>query len=532
MKAEFIKAERRAVMTNRSPKYVFKSAISLIMAFFLLLPLILTACTADETKKSSFSWDMTKDEYTKVANEKIKYVMSLLFPAVYEQHKDFKTEPTLFAGATKSFDYSLFGYETDAGVSVYLTQELKLDKVSASGSLLKYEQLTEDQVEQVVEKLQKSAEPYGAVLTKENVSFTEEDGELMARCYVRVQTDDGSESKPLYEKIDPSWTKIDKIDTNEQKLRKITDPFVKEMFELSDLSDYKVSFENNRLQYRFILGGYKTKELITFHYSSQMTLDSIAYSDHPFDAPSDYLNIVTDKQLDKAYKKLKEAVGGQLSKKECILGTQDQYLTMYATDDEIAKTKVCTVYELAKDERAAIREKDPNYTPDYTGLSDEYVQMRKQADAAIMKKYGLQSFSNYDISIGSNKDYTSHGVSYTLMIGEYETEEVLHVSFDRKYEQTSIFGNFGEWSWLFSYISPEEIEAAIKRLDEKFIEETGLPLEEGSVRIKFDDNKNLYFQRSAVVDIEPEQGESHGDHYHYYQWEYLFVYNSLKKTSK
>jgi len=72
MKAEFIKAERRAVMTNRSPKYVFKSAISLIMAFFLLLPLILTACTADETKKSSFSWDMTKDEYTKVANEKIK----------------------------------------------------------------------------------------------------------------------------------------------------------------------------------------------------------------------------------------------------------------------------------------------------------------------------------------------------------------------------------------------------------------------------------------------------------------------------
>lgn len=517
-------------MTNRSPKYVFKCAISLIMALVLLLPLVLTACTADETKKSSFSWDMTKDEYTKVANEKIKYVMCELFPSVYEQNKDRKAEPMLFAGARNEFVYQLFGYSTDAWVSVRLTQDLKLDNLTVTGPLWEYEQLTKEQVAQIVEKLQKRAEPYGVTLTKENVSFMEEDGEIMARCYVRVQTEDGWDNEPLYEKIDPSWTKIDKIDTNEKKLRKITDPFVKEMFELSDLSDYKVSFDNKKLQYRFQLGGYETKEMITFHYSSQMTLDSIAYSDHPFDAPSDYLNIVTDKQLDKAYKKLKEAVGGQLSKKECILGTQDQYLTMYATDDEIAKTKVCTVYELAKDERAAIREKDPNYTPDYTGLSDEYVQMRKQADAAIMNKYGLQSFSNYDVQVGDRDSF--FGVKYILMIGDYETEEVLHVSFNRKYEQTSIHGNFGEWSWLFSYITPEEIEDKIKRLDGEFVEETGLPLEEGSVRITIDDNKNLMFRREAIIHTEPGQGDSHGDHYHYFQTEYLFVYNSLKKTGK
>ena len=517
-------------MTNKSHKNIFKTFISLIMALLLLLPLVLTACTKEDEKKSSFSWNMTKEEYTKVANDKIAYVMCELFPSVYEQNKDFKTDPTLFAGVQKGFGYTLFGYETDVWITVFLTQELKLDKVSVNGSLLKYEQLSEDQVEQVVKKLQKSAEPYGVTLTKENVSFMEEDGEIMARCYVRVQTEDGWDNEPLYEKIDPSWTKLEKIDTSEKKLRKNTDPFVKEMFELSDLSDYKVSFDNKKLQYRFQLGGYETKELITFHYSSQMTLESVVYSDHLFDAPSDYLNIVTDKQLEKAYKKLKEAVGGQLSKKECILGTEDQYLTMYATEEEIAKTKVCTVYELAKDERAAIREKDPNYTPDYTGLSDEYVQMRKQADAAIMKKYGLQSFSNYDVYIEQQK--TFYEVNYILVIGGIKTDEELSVSFDLKYNQTSVYGNFGEWSWLFSYISPEEIEAAIKRLDEKFIEETGLPLEEGSVRITIDDNKNLMFRREAIIHTEPGQGDSHGDHYHYYQCEYLFVYNSLKKTSK
>lgn len=513
-------------------KNIFKSATSLIMVLLLILPLVLTSCTANDEKKISFNWNMTKEEYAKAANEKITYVMSELFPTVYKQNKDRKAEPTLFGGARNEFVYQLFGYSTDAWVSVRLTQDLKLDSVTVTGPLWEYEQLTKEQVEQLVGKLQKRAEPYGVTLTKKNISFSGQTGGLKACAYVHYETDNGQETETLYEYIDPSWTSIKNVDTSKKQLREKTDLFVKEMFDLSNLSDYKVSFDNKKLQYRFQLGGYETKELITFHYSSQMTLESVVYSDHLFDAPSDYLNIVTDKQLEKAYKKLKEAVGGQLSKKECILGTEDQYLTMYATDDEIAKAKVCTVYDLAKDERAAIREKDPNYTPDYTGLSDEYVEMRKQADAAIMKKYGLQSFSNYDISIGSNKDYTAHNVSYTLMIGEYETEEVLHVSFDRKYEQTSIFGNFGEWSWLFSYISPEEIEDKIKRLDEKFIEETGLPLEEGSVRITIDDNKNLMFRREAIIHTEPGQGDSHGDHYHYFQTEYLFVYNSLKKTSK
>lgn len=110
------------------------------------------------------------------------------------------------------------------------------------------------------------------------------------------------------------------------------------------------------------------------------------------------------------------------------------------------------------------------YTPDYEGLSEKEIEIRKVADAAITEEYGFTNLANYRISMrkSSNARSDAHDiVFYTLMLHGVKTKEsyTVHV---KDLEVIEINGDYGEYVEYLSRVSKRDVEKAVDQLSEKF----------------------------------------------------------------
>ena len=295
--------------------------------------------------------------------------MSELFPSLYDRFKDQTIKTTLNKGVRSQFSYKLNDvYATSAYIAINLTTDLKLKSVLVNGPIGELEQLSKKETEEIVTNLKSQASTYDATLADDEIKFEQEKDDLVAYGYIDYDDNGISRTERLTLKIDPSLVERTKKVPNEKELRKKLDPFIKDMFYLKDLSEYNVFFEDNKLQYQFCLYGYKSSEIMQFCYWPDSEFPGFTYELDKFASVTEYKDIVTKKDLDKALEKLRQKSGKNISKEDCLLYIGEEYLIMHGGGKEV---KVASIYNLADDELAAIKAKDPSYTPDYTGLSDE-----------------------------------------------------------------------------------------------------------------------------------------------------------------
>lgn len=99
-------------------------------------------------------------------------------------------------------------------------------------------------------------------------------------------------------------------------------------------------------------------------------------------------------------------------------------------------------------------------------LTDEERSIIALADAEILKKYPIESFDHYQISIdqGRNGDYF---VRYKLMIGNYRTYESYTVKLNDDKTVEDVYGNYGEYAVYLPYATEEKIRAAEEKLEKQ-----------------------------------------------------------------
>ena len=110
------------------------------------------------------------------------------------------------------------------------------------------------------------------------------------------------------------------------------------------------------------------------------------------------------------------------------------------------------------------------YTPNYEGLSEKEIEIRKIADAAVTEEYGFKNLANYDISINKSSSYRKdayHIVHYTLMLHGVRTYESYSVHV-KDLEVTEINGDYGELVKYLDLVSKKDVEKAVDELIEKF----------------------------------------------------------------
>ena len=87
------------------------------------------------------------------------------------------------------------------------------------------------------------------------------------------------------------------------------------------------------------------------------------------------------------------------------------------------------------------------YTPNYEGLTENEIEIRKVADKAVTKEYGFTNLANYDISINKSSSYRKdayHIVHYTLMLHGVRTNESYSVHV-KDLEVVEVNGDYGEF---------------------------------------------------------------------------------------
>ena len=115
------------------------------------------------------------------------------------------------------------------------------------------------------------------------------------------------------------------------------------------------------------------------------------------------------------------------------------------------------------------------YTPNYEGLSEQEIKVRKIADEAIKEEFGFNNLANYQISVkrvtGESVGYRTNAnkftVGYTLQIGGIVTDERYSVTVE-EYEVVDIYGDYGEFAEYLSLVSKEDVDKAVDELIEKF----------------------------------------------------------------
>ncbi len=110
--------------------------------------------------------------------------------------------------------------------------------------------------------------------------------------------------------------------------------------------------------------------------------------------------------------------------------------------------------------------------------TEEELAVIELADAEILKKFPIGSLANYQVRIDKNAK-GGYSVRYTLMIGNYRTNEsyTVRVNEDRTVE--SIYGEYGEYAAYLPYATEDKIRAAEEKLTEqieKYDESSGFYL--------------------------------------------------------
>lgn len=110
------------------------------------------------------------------------------------------------------------------------------------------------------------------------------------------------------------------------------------------------------------------------------------------------------------------------------------------------------------------------YTPNYEGLTEKEIEIRKIADKAVTKEYGFTNLANYDISVNKSSSYRKdayHIVHYTFMLYGIRTHESYSVQIE-DLEVTQVMGDYGEFVEYLSLVSKDDVDKAVDELIEKF----------------------------------------------------------------
>jgi len=110
------------------------------------------------------------------------------------------------------------------------------------------------------------------------------------------------------------------------------------------------------------------------------------------------------------------------------------------------------------------------YTPNYDGLTEKEIEIRKIADKAVTKEYGFTNLANYDISINKSSSYKKdayHIVHYTFMLHGIRTNESYSVQI-KDLEVLEVNGEYGEFVEYLSLVSKDDVDKAVDELIEKF----------------------------------------------------------------
>ena len=110
------------------------------------------------------------------------------------------------------------------------------------------------------------------------------------------------------------------------------------------------------------------------------------------------------------------------------------------------------------------------YTPNYEGLTEKEIEIRKIADKAVTEEYGFTNLANYDISINKSSSYRKdayHIVHYTLMLHGIKTPESYSVQI-KDLEVTKVSGDYGEFVKYLSLVSKKDVDKAVDERIEKF----------------------------------------------------------------
>lgn len=144
--------------------------------------------------------------------------------------------------------------------------------------------------------------------------------------------------------------------------------------------------------------------------------------------------------------------------------------------------------------------------------TEEELAVIELADTEILKKYPIESLDHYRVSIDQNAK-GGYTVRYTLMIGNYRTNESYTVKFNEDRSVQSIYGDYGEYATYLPYATEDKIREAEEKLTkqlERYDEHSGFYLsidDEGFlclnaeviVELPFSDHEHKFFKEQICA---------------------------------
>ena len=130
-------------------------------------------------------------------------------------------------------------------------------------------------------------------------------------------------------------------------------------------------------------------------------------------------------------------------------------------------------------------------------LTDEERSVIELANAEILKKYPIESFDHYQISIDQGRN-GAYFVRYELMIGNYRTYESYTVKLNADKTIEDVYGNYGEYAAYLPYATEEKIRAAEEKL-EKQLEKYD---ESNSFYLSIDSEGYLCLSAEIIIEYE------------------------------
>ena len=96
-------------------------------------------------------------------------------------------------------------------------------------------------------------------------------------------------------------------------------------------------------------------------------------------------------------------------------------------------------------------------------LTEEEHEMIGLANTEILREYPITSLEPYRVDIRKNTK-GEYSVEYTLMIGNYRTQESYTVHFHTDKTVNNVYGNYGEYASYLPYATADKIRAAEEKL--------------------------------------------------------------------
>lgn len=105
---------------------------------------------------------------------------------------------------------------------------------------------------------------------------------------------------------------------------------------------------------------------------------------------------------------------------------------------------------------------------DYDAMDEEEAKVRRVADAAVKKEYGITDFTDYGISTDFNEYFGNYFVIYSLKIQGYASSEEVAVQVSPDYEVKNVNGfDIGRYSPYLEVATEEAVRQAEGKLDEQ-----------------------------------------------------------------